>query len=94
MCCFLRGVSPFLRLPGRKWSGDYRRLSSVNQSNGNVSRFVLLWEPSLLLEGFGVAQACDVETKQLRDHTVVCQKFTEQDFDSFPGLVVSISCFL
>lgn len=42
-----------------------------------------------MLEGFGVAKACDVlETKQLHNHRVVCQKFIMQNFDSFPSLIV------
>lgn len=42
-----------------------------------------------MLEGFRVAKACDVsETKQLRNHRVVCQKFIKQNFDSFPSVIV------
>lgn len=53
-----------------------------------------MWEPSLLLEGFGVAKARDVsETKQLRNHRVVCQKFSKQNFDSFPRVIVDSCVF-
>lgn len=46
--------------------------------------FLFLWESPLLLEGFGVAEACDVAgTNPLHKPGATCQRFTVQNFD-FP----------